>query len=76
MSKRKVVMVIPTKGDWKIKSQGAGKAYKIIENKVEAIKIASKIAKNAELGQVKIWKRNGKIENEYTYGKDPRKTKG
>jgi hypothetical protein len=76
MSNRKIVLVLPSNGNWKVKTQGAEKAYRIVENKLEAIKIASGIAKNAELGQVKIWKENGKIEKEYTYGKDPEKIKG
>ncbi len=72
MSKRKVVYVSPSdKGNWSVKTQGAQRALKNFENKPDAIEFGRQIAKNADLGQLKIQKRDGTFQAEYTYGKDP-----
>ena len=72
MPKRKVVYVSPTgNGDWNVKGQGAQRALKKFENKSDAVDFGRKVAKNADLGQLKIQKKDGTIQTEYTYGKDP-----
>lgn len=72
MSKRKVLYVSPSdNGQWSVKGQRAQRAIKNFENKAEAINFGRQVAKNAELGQLKIQKRNGRFQKEYTYGKDP-----
>jgi len=77
MSNRKVVRVLPEdSGDWAVKSQGAKRADSIHSNKDDAIERAKEIAKNADLGQVVIYKQDGKIQTEYTYRKDPEKYPG
>lgn len=48
----------------------------ITEPKKCAIARASELAKKAKLGQVVIHGRNGRIQKEYTYGKDPFPPKG
>ncbi|HAM38064.1 MAG TPA: hypothetical protein DCP53_01495 [Elusimicrobia bacterium] len=74
---RKVVYVNPDgKGGWNVKSRGAEKSAGNFENKSRAIGRAKEIAKNAPLGQVVVKKTNGKIQTEYTYGKDPYLPKG
>lgn len=76
MSKRKVVHVVPHGDDWAIKTEGAGKAAGVYDRKDEAIDRAKKMAKAAPLGQIKIHKRDGTIQTEHTYRKDPEKYPG
>ncbi|HHT9138308.1 MAG TPA: DUF2188 domain-containing protein [Candidatus Wunengus sp. YC60] len=72
MSNRKRVWVSPDGGGgWNVKTQGKSKAAANFEDKPDAIDKAKDIAKNANLGQVIIQKRNGTIQTEHTYGKDP-----
>jgi len=72
MSNRKVVYVSPTgKGDWNVKTEGAKRALRKFENKVDAINFGRQVAKNANEGQLKIQKRDGIFQKEYTYGGDP-----
>jgi uncharacterized protein YdaT len=77
MSKRKVVHVVPNSdGNWAVKSEHADRASSIHDLKDEAIARAKELAKGAPLGQVKIHKKDGTIQTEYTYGKDPEKYPG
>jgi len=77
MPNRKRVWVSPDgAGGWDVKTQGKTKAAANFEDKSDAIDKAKSIAQNAPLGQVIIQKGNGKIQTEYTYGKDPYPPKG
>lgn len=77
MSKRRVYHVTPTDdGDWKVKERGADRAVKIVEDKSDALDFAKELAKNAGLGQVIVHGKDGTIQTEHTYGKDPEKYKG
>ena len=80
MPKRIAIHVLPNKKggikDWKITKVGNKQSIAVFENKKEAIKKARAIAKKQELGQLKIHRRDGQIQTEYTYGADPRKYKG
>jgi hypothetical protein len=77
MSERKKVWVSPDgKGGWDTKTEGAQRAAGNYANKAEAVEKAKEVAKNAPFGQVKVQGRGGKIQTEYTYGKDPRRTPG
>lgn len=72
MPKRKVIYVSPRDRDqWSVKSEGAQRALRNFENKKDAIDFGRQTAKNADLGQLKIQKRDGTFQAEYTYGKDP-----
>jgi hypothetical protein len=72
MPKRKVVYVSPNEnGDWSVKNEGAKRALKNFSNKIDAVKFGRQVAKNARLGQLKIQKRDGAFQKEYTYGSDP-----
>lgn len=77
MSERKRVWVSPDgeKG-WNVKTEGKSKAAANFEDKSDAIAKAKEIAQNATKGQVIIQKNDGKIQTEYTYGKDPYPPKG
>lgn len=77
MSNRKKVWVSPDgEGGWDVKSQGASRAAANYEDKTDAISKAKDIAKNAPSGQVIIQRKDGKIQTEYTYKKDPYPPKG
>jgi hypothetical protein len=77
MKKRKVYHVTPDgKGGWDVKAEGAQRSSAHFENKVDAIVRGKRLAKSASLGQIKIHKRDGKIQTEHTYGNDPEKYRG
>lgn len=68
--KRRVYKVVPAKnGGWKV-----GDTY--FQTKPEAVAYAIGEARLSQPSQVRIWKKDGKIQTEYTYGNDPRKTRG
>ena len=74
--KRKIYHVVADENQWQVKLEGAERASANLNLKAEAVKTAAELAKNTGLGQVKIHGLDGKIQEEHTYGKDPRKYKG
>jgi hypothetical protein len=76
MAKRNVLHVVGKKGSWDIKPEGTGYSVSHHSDKQSALEMAKAIAKSSGLGQVKVHGTDGKIQTEYTYGKDPRKIKG
>lgn len=74
---RKVYHVVPNpKGGWLVKEQNNKNPSARTDRKPDAVKRAKELAKKAKLGQVIVHKKNGQIQTEYTYGKDPKSTKG
>jgi hypothetical protein len=77
MTERKRVWVSPDgEGGWNVKSEKTKRAAANYEDKTDAIEKAKSIAQNVPLGQVIIQKRDGVIQTEYTYKKDPYPPKG
>jgi len=76
MFKRKVFHVVPDGDSWKVKSEGSKRAVKTFDDKKDAVDFGREIAKNQPLGQLKIHKKDGTIQEERTYGKDPYPPKG
>jgi len=77
MSKRKTYHVTPNAdGGWKVKEEKASRASGSHDTKAEAVDRAKELAKNQELGQVVIHKKDMTIQTEHTYGKDPYPPKG
>ena len=75
-AKRVIFDVSPGRdGGWEVKQQG-GSSVATAQRKDEAIVAARERAKREELSQVRIRGRNGQLQREYTYGKDPRSRKG
>jgi hypothetical protein len=81
--KRKTYHVVPhtihhgKKRLWKVKLAGRSTvANGVFNKKTDAVTRAKELGKKAKLGQVIIHKLDGTIQTEYTYGEDPRKTKG
>jgi len=58
-------------GRWQAKAEGASRAAAVLKTKAVTIDKARDLAKSQPLGQVVIHKSNGRIQTEYTYGKDP-----
>jgi hypothetical protein len=73
---RLVLHVIFDGDDWMVKGEGGGAASSTHGSKDEAVAAAVARARDAGLGQVKIHKRNGSLEEERTFGDDPRRTPG
>lgn len=58
-------------GGWNVKKECAQRASGNFGTKQQAVSRGKELAKGAPLGQIKIHGRNGKIQTEHTYGKDP-----
>jgi hypothetical protein len=69
---RKVIQVTRKSNQWHLKG-GSDRAF---ETKAKALAQAKREAKAAPLGQVVVHRMDGVIQTEYTYGQDPRRTKG
>jgi hypothetical protein len=77
MKKRRVYHVTPDgEGGWDVKAEGAQRSSGHFEIKADAIVRGKELAKSGPLGQIKIHKRDGKIQTEHTYGNDPEKYPG
>lgn len=78
MPKRKVYHVVPDtdSGSWKVKAEGGQRASSIHKTKAEAEQAARGLAKGQPLGQIIIHGQDGKIQREYTYGKDQHPPEG
>lgn len=77
MLKRKVYHVVKDRNEgWNVKLEGASRTSRHSKTKQEAIDYGKELAKNASLSQLKIHKLNGKIQTEYSYGRDPKNSKG
>lgn len=73
---RKVYHVTERDGEWRVKRVGARRAAHVCSSKAAAVSLAKSLAKRAPLGQVIVHGDNGRLQTEYTYGKDPRRTRG
>jgi hypothetical protein len=73
---RNVYHVTPKGDAWRAKRAGTRRADSIHLRKSDAIARAKELAQRGPLGQVKVHRRDGEIQSEYTYGGDPRKTQG
>jgi len=73
MAKRKVIHVVFKKNEasWQLRG-GTGS----FATKTKAVAAGKKQAKAGGLGQLIVHKKTGGIQTEYTYGSDPRRSKG
>jgi hypothetical protein len=76
MANRTVYHVVPNANSWAVKEEGEGQPEVLVNNKDNALAHAKDLAKQAPLGQVIVHTRDGKIAEEFTYGEDPRSSKG
>jgi hypothetical protein len=66
----------PSANAWRVQRVGAERAANIRERKAEAIERAKELTMRGTLGQVRVHRRDGEIQSEWTYGNDPRRTRG
>ncbi|HSK81496.1 MAG TPA: DUF2188 domain-containing protein [Thermoanaerobaculia bacterium] len=72
---RVVYHVVPNSSAEKwLVSQENAEFRKEFDTKEEAVEFAKERARGAELGQVKVHKKDGNMEYESTYGEDPRRS--
>ena len=76
--KRKVYHSSPTKEGWKVTSGGQTVSNHQTQQASEkaAIRRGHQAENSGGLGQAVLHKKDGRIREERTYGKDPRKTPG
>jgi hypothetical protein len=69
---RKVYHVVPNASAEKwVVSQENASLRREFDTKEEAVEEARKLAQAADLGQIKVHKKDGNMEYESTYGEDP-----
>jgi hypothetical protein len=72
---RQTYHVTPFGNGWKVAVEG--EAFEVVRDKKDdAIAEAKERAKQAELGQVIVHGQDGQIQEEFTYGEDPRDIPG
>ena len=76
MANRTVFHVVPNANSWEVKHEGSDATEFLVDNKDTAVGHAKDLAKAAPLGQVIVHGRDGTIQEEFTYGADPRSSKG
>lgn len=67
--------VVPSEGKWSVKKAGSAKASSTHDRQADAIKAATKIAKNQKT-ELYIHGQDGRIRERNSYGKDPHPPKG
>jgi len=72
---RKVYHVVPDSSaeKWLVSQENAS-FRKEFDTKEEAVEEARRLAQAADLGQIKVHKKDGNMEYESTYGEDPRRS--
>jgi hypothetical protein len=78
MSAREVFDVGPHRDGWRIKHGSGGvTVYSVKRTAVaEARRRAKSVQRRGGLAQVRVHGADGKLQDEWTYGKDPRRFKG
>jgi len=54
-------------GKWRVKRQGSSKATRVVEKKVDAVKVAKELAKSRGKGQVVVHKQDGNIAESFKF---------
>jgi uncharacterized protein YdaT len=70
MARRKY-HVIPAAEGWRVTAQGAERASAVRPTKREAVQRARELARSQPPSQVVVHRRDGTIEREFTYERDP-----
>lgn len=75
--KRTVYEVLPhPEGHWQVKRREAARAASRHGTKDDAVREGQRLCRHREPSQLVIKTSNGRIEQEYTYGSDPRHIPG
>ena len=72
---RRTYHVTPFGEGWKVAAEGEDLEV-VRDNKDDALAEAKSLAQQGELGQVIVHKQDGTIQEEFTYGDDPRDIPG
>jgi hypothetical protein len=72
---RQTYHVSPFGDGWKVAAEGR-ELEVVRDNKDDALSEAKRLAKENELAQVIVHGQDGKIQEEFTYGDDPRSIPG
>ena len=75
MPNRAVFTITPGQGGWEVVKDGQG-ALQNFGRKYQAVKWGREHARREPPSQLRVKGTNGRIQNEYTYGNDPRSSKG
>ena len=75
MTRKSNQHVVPAKGGWAVKRAGSPKATKVFNTQEEAIEKGREIAKNQRT-ELLIHRRDGRIREKNTYGRDHYPPKG
>lgn len=76
MSARTKFHISPDGANWKFQKEGTSRPSKVFDNKSDAVSQGTGIAKKQGHSQVIIHKKDGTIQEERTYDKDPYPPKG
>jgi hypothetical protein len=77
MAERIQLHVTPWKENgWQVTRAGSGQQLVVVDTKEKAISYGRELAKDEGLGQLVVHKADGSIEEEFTYGDDPRDIPG
>lgn len=68
---RKKYHVTPAEEGWRVTAERAERASALAPSKQEAIERARELARRQKPSQVIVHRRDGTIEREFTYEKDP-----
>jgi len=63
-------------GRWHVKREGATRSSRVYDRKTDAVASGKNFARKHRRGRLVVHKTDGKIQQEFTYGDDPRRTKG
>jgi len=74
--KRKIYHVVWRNGGWHVRRPRARRSTGVFSDKGRACFYAVLKAGTARFSQIVVHGKNGKIQREYTYGGDPRRTIG
>lgn len=77
MSDRAQFHVTPWKENgWQVTRAGSDEQLVVVDTKQKAIDYGRELAQQESLGQIVVHKADGTIEEEFTYGDDPRNVPG
>lgn len=75
MSKKQVWVSPNPNGGWRVHNPAASRDSAHIDNKARAVEVAREIAKN-QAAELLVQKRDGRISERNSYGRDPFPPKG
>lgn len=67
---RKTTHVVPHHDGWAVKTGGSSRAYRVFDNKQEAVDVGRKVSINQE-SEFLIHGKNGRIQKADSHGGDP-----